>query len=41
MGACALSPVVRVDEDVHRQVTPKKVKDILGKYSRKFAGGDQ
>ncbi|MHB8770172.1 MAG: NADH-quinone oxidoreductase subunit NuoE family protein [Syntrophales bacterium] len=39
MGACALAPVVRIDEDVHRQVTPKKVKEILGNYSQKFAGG--
>jgi NADH:ubiquinone oxidoreductase subunit E len=39
MGACALAPVVRVDDDVHRQVSPKKVKDILGKYSKKIAGG--
>jgi NADH:ubiquinone oxidoreductase subunit E len=39
MGACALAPVVRVDEDVHRQVSPKKVKEILGKYSQKFGGG--
>jgi NADH:ubiquinone oxidoreductase subunit E len=39
MGACALAPVVRVDEDVHRQVSPKKVKDILGKYSKKIEGG--
>ena len=39
MGACALAPVVRVDEDVHRQVSPKKVKEILGRYSQKFAGG--
>ncbi len=41
MGACALAPVVRVDEDVHRQVSPKKVKEILGKYSQKFAGGNE
>ncbi len=39
MGACALAPVVRVDEEVHRQVSPKKVKEILGKYSQKFSGG--
>jgi len=39
MGACALAPVVRIDEDVHRQVSPKKVKELLGRYSQKFAGG--
>jgi NADH:ubiquinone oxidoreductase subunit E len=41
MGACALAPVVRVDDDVHRQMTPKKVKEILGKYSKSSAGGDK
>jgi NADH:ubiquinone oxidoreductase subunit E len=41
MGACALAPVVRVDEDVHRQVSPKKLKEILSKYSDKIAGGDK
>jgi NADH:ubiquinone oxidoreductase subunit E len=41
MGACALAPVVRVDEEVYRQVSPKKVKEILSKYSEKFAGGDE
>lgn len=40
MGACALAPVVRVDENVHRQVSPKRVKEILAKYSEKIAGGD-
>jgi len=39
MGACALAPVVRVDEDVYRQVSPKKVKEILGKYSDSIGGG--
>ena len=39
MGACALAPVVRIDDDVHRQVSPKKVKEILGRYSQKYAGG--
>jgi NADH:ubiquinone oxidoreductase subunit E len=41
MGACALAPVVRVDEEVYRQVSPKKVKEILSKYSEKFVGGDE
>jgi len=39
MGACALAPVVRIDDDVHRQVSPKKVKEILSRYSQKTAGG--
>jgi len=39
VGACALAPVVRVNEDVYRQVSPKKLKGILAKYSDKYAGG--
>ena len=40
MGACALAPVVRVNDDVYRQVSPKKVKAILNKYSDEIGGGD-
>ncbi|HOO56094.1 MAG TPA: NADH-quinone oxidoreductase subunit NuoE [bacterium] len=40
MGACALAPVVRIDDDVYRQVTPKKVHSILKKYSEE-AGGEE
>ncbi len=38
MGACALAPVVRIDEDVFRSVAPKKVKDMLSKYSDSIGG---
>jgi len=40
MGACALAPVVRVDEDVYRRVAPKKLHEILRRYSEKGGGGD-
>ncbi len=40
MGACALAPVVRVNEDVYRQVAGKKVRGILQKYSDKIGGGE-
>ncbi len=40
MGACALAPVIRVNDDVYRQVSPKKVKGILKKYSDKVGGDD-
>ena len=40
MGACALAPVVRVNEDVYRQVSPKKVLGMLRKYSDKVGGGE-
>jgi len=29
VGACALAPVVLVNDDVHSQMTPKKLKDVL------------
>lgn len=32
MGACALAPVLRVDEDVFRQVSPKKLREIIARY---------
>jgi NADH:ubiquinone oxidoreductase subunit E len=38
MGACALAPVVRVNEDVYRQLSPKKVKGMLSKYSETVGG---
>lgn len=40
MGACALAPVVRVNEDVYRQVSPKKVMGMLNKYSDKVGGAN-
>jgi NADH-quinone oxidoreductase subunit E/NADP-reducing hydrogenase subunit HndA len=33
MGACALAPVVRVDEEVYRSMSPKKLREVLAKYS--------
>ena len=33
LGACALGPVVVVDDEYHEKVTPGKVKKILEKYS--------
>jgi len=29
VGSCALAPVVLVNDDVHSQMTPKKLKDLL------------
>ncbi|MFA6449355.1 MAG: NAD(P)H-dependent oxidoreductase subunit E [bacterium] len=40
MGACALAPVVRVNEDVYRQVSPKKVLGMIRKYSDKVGGSE-
>ena len=33
LGACALGPVVVVDGEYHRQMTPKKVNSLLKRYS--------
>ena len=38
LGACALGPVVVVDDEYHEKVTPGKVKAILRKYSTIDAG---
>jgi len=38
LGACALGPVVVVDDEYHEKVTPGKVKAILEKYSTTDAG---
>jgi NADH:ubiquinone oxidoreductase subunit E len=32
-GACGLSPVLMVDEDVHQRVKPVKVREILAAYA--------
>lgn len=32
LGCCALAPVVKVDNNIYGGVTPKKLKEILGKY---------
>ncbi|ADK79623.1 NADH-quinone oxidoreductase subunit NuoE family protein [Sediminispirochaeta smaragdinae] len=36
-GACGLSPVVMIDEDVHQRVKPATVRDILFPYRTKEA----
>ncbi len=33
LGLCELAPAMMVDGDVHGQLTPAKVDEILGKYS--------
>lgn len=33
VGACGLSPVMTVGEDIYERVKPTKVPDILGKYA--------
>lgn len=32
LGHCELAPVMRVDEDIHGNLTPEKVDDILNRY---------
>ena len=32
IGCCGLSPVLAVNEDIHRRVKPSQLKDILGSY---------
>lgn len=32
LGCCALSPCIRIDQDVHARIRPTRVRDILTKY---------
>ncbi|MGC8779027.1 MAG: NAD(P)H-dependent oxidoreductase subunit E, partial [Candidatus Caldatribacteriaceae bacterium] len=31
-GACGLAPVVRIDNDVHKRVSPSQIMDIIKNY---------
>ena len=35
LGACGLSPVVVVDDEVYGRVKPSEVKDLLSQYKKK------
>jgi NADH:ubiquinone oxidoreductase subunit E len=39
-GACGLSPVIMIDDDVHQRVRPSKLAKILDQYRDKSAGGN-
>lgn len=32
-GACGLAPVIMIDDDVHGRVSPKKIPEILSRYT--------
>jgi NADH-quinone oxidoreductase subunit E len=34
MGSCALAPIIVIDDDIHIQVTPEKVSQLLGRKDR-------
>jgi NADH-quinone oxidoreductase subunit E/NADP-reducing hydrogenase subunit HndA len=34
LGCCGLAPVVMIDEDIHGNVKPDKVMEILSKYTK-------
>lgn len=38
IGACGLSPVMTVDDDIYRRVKPAKAADILAKYAHNGNG---
>jgi NADH:ubiquinone oxidoreductase subunit E len=39
-GACGLSPVIMIDDDVHQRVRPSKLTKILDQYRNQAAGGN-
>ena len=34
LGACGIAPVVMIDEDVHGEISPDKLNDILDEYKK-------
>jgi len=34
LGACGIAPVVMIDEDIHGELSPDKLNDVLGKYEK-------
>ena len=38
VGACALAPLVRVDDEIYQRVSPKKIKNILREHTNKIEG---
>jgi NADH:ubiquinone oxidoreductase subunit E len=38
IGACAVGPVMMVDEDIYGNLTPDKVRDIIARYRAGDAG---
>ena len=34
LGACGIAPVVMIDEDVHGEVSPDKLNDVLDNYKK-------
>ncbi len=41
IGACAVGPVMMVDEDIYGNLTPEKVRDIIARYREEDAQGGQ
>ena len=39
LGACALAPVMVVDETYYPKMTPEKIREILGRYRASGSGG--
>ena len=40
-GACGLAPVVMIDDDVHQQVKPSRIKQLLEPYRAKLEEGEE
>lgn len=41
VGACALGPVVVIDDQYHGQMTQKKIKELLEKYTKARRGSNE
>ncbi len=40
IGACAVGPVMMVDEEIYGNLTPDKVREIIARYRETEAGGE-
>jgi NADH:ubiquinone oxidoreductase subunit E len=40
IGACAVGPVMMVDDDIYGNLTPEKVHDIIARYRQADATAD-
>ena len=40
IGACAVGPVMMIDDDIYGNLTPDKVREILARYQSEEVGGE-
>jgi NADH:ubiquinone oxidoreductase subunit E len=41
IGACSLSPVIKIDDEVHGKLDPRKLQRILARYRKEMVEDDR